>query len=134
MSKVLVISYNTFTWFYELKDVIKNSNDRFEVIIVCDDVDIPLWFEKKYDIKLCNEARYVQRKHDLMQVGKKLKIKKLQNLRYRDGCIDIEKLTISIQLLILMNKYSKVIYQSNKILESIIPAICKSLKIKCESF
>ena len=134
MDKALIVSFNTYDWIYHLALEIQKHDFHYEVLIVCDDTEIPMQIEKKYGFRLCDEARYAQRKYDLLKVGKLLGIKKLQNLRYKGDCVDIERLTTSLQLMCLVNKYVKVYYQDVELLSNIVPAICKIYKVKCTKF
>lgn len=134
MDKALIVSFNTYDWVYSLASEIQKQDFHYEVLIVCDDTEIPMQIEKKYGFRLCDEARYVQRKYDLLKVGKLLGIKKLQNLRYKSNCVDIERLTTSLQLMCLVNRYVKVYYQDVELLNNIIPAICKIYKVECTKF
>jgi len=134
VDKALIVSFNTYDWIYHLASEIQKRDLHYEVLVVCDDTEIPMQIEEKYGFRLCDEARYAQRKYDLLKVGKLLGIKKLQNLRYKSNCVDIERLTTSLQLMCLVNKYTKVYYQNAELLSSIIPAICNIYKIKCIKF
>ena len=134
MDKALIVSFNTYDWIYHLALEIQKHDFHYEVLIVCDDTEIPMQIEKKYGFRLCDEARYAQRKCDLLKAGKLLGIKKLQNLRYKSDCVDIERLTTSLQLMCLVNKYVKVYYQDVELLNNMIPAICKIYRIECTRF
>jgi len=134
MRRILVISFNTYSWIYNLSHKIKKDKAIYEVVVVCNDNSIPMQIEERYGFILCEEARYAQRKYDLLRVGKHLGVKKLYNLRYDNDCIDIEKLTISLQLMMMISGYEKVYYQSVPVLRNIIPAICKVSGISTEEF
>ena len=123
-----------YEWIYHLAEKIEKENSMVEVVIVCDDNDVPMQIEEEYGFRLCDEARYIQRKYDLLKAGKTLGVKRLQNLRYKNGCVDIEKLTVSLQLLVLMNRYNKIYWQDVELLNRIIPAICEMMGVNCCKF
>ena len=128
--KTLILSFNTYDWIFYCVDIIKSVPKEYEVMIVCNDNDKPI----KAFPELCKEARYLQRKNDIEKVGRKIGLRKIHNLRMNDGCIDVEKLLISIQLSVVIGGIKKIIYQNSEILNQIVPKICKSLNIECNSF
>ncbi len=128
--KTLILSFNTYDWIFYCSDKVKENPKSYEVMIVCNDNDKPIALFPK----LCKEARYLQRKNDIEKVGKTLKLQKIHNLRMNDGCIDIEKLMVSIQLSVIIGGIKKIIYQNVDILNQLIPKICKLLNINCINF
>ena len=86
---------------------------------------------------LCADAVYAQRKHDLFNIGTKLRVRSLHNLLFKEN-IDIEeltsKLTAKLQMYVFLNRPQEIYFQHNLILNSIFSALQKKMDIDCFSF
>jgi len=115
----LILSWNSYSWIKHCSGLIMRNPQDFQVIIICNDNNLPV---AKLP-QLCQEARYMQRSFDLAKAGKELGIKKLANLRYNDGKIDLNRLVVQLSLIIQTSGSSTLYYQYNRLLDSIVKPI-----------
>lgn len=128
--KKLIVSFNTYDWIGYCTGLILRSPQDFEIVIVRSQNEDPIiGFET-----LCEEARYEQRKYDLFKIGKKLGIRKMNNLRYSKD-IDKNKLAMELQLHIAFGAVSEVYYTNTPLLTEIFDEVeNKMKKIKFYSY
>ena len=111
----LIISNDTYTWVKHTAGLIMREPKRFSVMIVNSDCNKPLC---NYP-NLCEEAVYIQRAEDLCNIGMKLGIASLTNLRHVSNNLDVYKLTTQLTLQITIGDIREVYYQNNDLLNSI---------------
>jgi hypothetical protein len=110
----LIISYKEYQWLYEFYNEIINSDDVFELIIICQDgksINHP---------EFCEDAIEEQRKFDLRTIGKMIKIKKLTNLCYNENNIDVYRLIFQLTLYVGMSGIKEVYCTNNEVLIEIL--------------
>jgi ribosomal protein L30/L7E len=122
--KRVIISWNSYDWLYSFLHLIEDSEDSFEVIIVCGYSDET----SKNNPKLCREARYEQRKFDMIKIGKELGIKKISNLGYCEDNPNIYKLITQLSLYFGVSNMKEVYCTDNAILLGILKSI-KNIKV-----
>lgn len=130
-NRKLIVSWNSYTWVHSLAGLISRNPKSFDVLIVCDDSNLPTHWTRA---KFCKEAIYAQRKYDLFQIGTQLGIQKLSNLLYDPENLDIENLAAKLQMHILMTNPQEIYFQDIGILYEIFFVLNKKLKIDIFAF
>ena len=113
----LVISYNMYDWMKIVDEIAEVGSNKFYIMIVKKDDIIPI---EGCD-KLCREAIYAQRTHDLFHVGKKLGVPKISNLGYDK--INMPKFITEIFLQISLSPVEKIYITDNTLLIDILKSI-----------
>ena len=120
----LIISLNSYNWVKYCAGLIMcNNPEDFTIMIVKSDNSPILDFPG-----LCSDSVLVQRRSDLFNIGKRLGVRKLNNLMYDE--IDVSKLSAQLQLQIAIGGVDEVYYQDDPTLQSILLAINKELGIE----
>jgi hypothetical protein len=115
MKKNLIVSFDTYSWIEHCTGLILDNPKAFEILIICNDDNKPIFNYKD----LCPQAVYEQRREDLYNIGKELRINKISNLMFNSLNIDILQLTIQLQLPLAVGQITEVYYQYNDILNPI---------------
>jgi hypothetical protein len=124
--KMLIISLNNYEWIKYCSTLVSQNSNNCEVLVIRSQNEDPILGYPR----LCEEARYEQRKEDLFRVGKELGLKKLRNLRYPKSLTyeHIERLAMELQLTMVFGAVSEVYFFPDKTILNIIGAIEKQLK------
>jgi len=123
----LIISWDTYSWVYNIDNTVIKNPDDFTLMIICEDTKTPI----TYCIDLCEDAIYAQRKYDLMQICNRIGIKKVYNLLCDEDYVPWEWATAEITRSIIFNGIKEIYTSSNNPGLEYIRQIAKTLKIKC---
>ncbi len=110
----LIISMDTYYWIRFISGMVFQDSSDYELIIIYRDIRPVFWMRN-----LCFDAIYEQRKFDLFNIGKKLGIKKVSNLRYEYNNIDFKKFSTEFYLYTILGNIGEIYYQDNIILDRI---------------
>lgn len=126
----LIISWDTYSWVYDIAEEVLKDPDNFTVLIICEDVKKRM----AHCPNLCEDAIYAQRKYDLVQICRRVGVKKVSNLLCDEDYVDWEWATAQITSAILFGGIKEIYTsKSNPGLEYI-RKIAETLKIKCLEF
>lgn len=114
----LIVALDNYSWINHLSGTIMRSPSEYVVMVILKDTRPILKCSN-----LCEEAVYAQRRNDLFQVGKQLRLNKIINLGYENLYENPERLIMQLQLQILIGNVQTVYYQNNNFLGSIFSKI-----------
>jgi len=108
----LIVSWRSYDWIKYVSGLTIQEPSKCQLIVVHADDDRLLYC---FD-RLCRNAIYEQRKHDLATTGNYIGIPKATNLLYRDATLDLYKLAAHMHINILMGGIQEVYFQSTGLL------------------
>ena len=126
----LIISWDTYSWVYDIGEEALKDPDNFTVMIICEDVKKKM----RHCPNLCEDAIYTQRRYDLIQIRNRIGIKKVSNLLCDEDYVPWEWVTAEITKSIMFSGIKEIYTsKSNPGLEYM-RQIAKTLNIKCFEF
>ena len=125
-----MISWNTYDWIFYCLDPVLKEPHKFDVMIICRDDSTPIHNCKR----LCSEAIYAQRRHDLFKIGKELGVRKIMNMNFDGEPRNLKKLITQLQLYMGLGGVKEVYYYGNVILGKIIKEIARKFNIKRHAY
>ena len=117
----LIVSWRTYDWVKYTSGMIIQEPSKCQLLIVnADDDRLLVCFDR-----LCRNAIYEQRKHDVSTIGNYIGLPKATNLLYKKDSLDISKLIAHIHINILMSGIQEVYFQDNRILNPLFKQVQK---------
>lgn len=127
MKKILLVSFDTYSWVKYVSGLILSSpDDIFELIIISKDNTLPE--RAKF---LAPEAIEAQRNYDLRRINNKLNIKKLSKLEFSYGDIlhNKKRFDATLGVGLLLATPSEIIFQNEPMLRNIIPKLSRTTPV-----
>jgi len=126
MTRKLIISLDTYSWFRYCAGFIMQDPSEFSVIILFNDDHKPIYGFNH----LCKDAVFTQRSHDLLVLKNAINVSRISNFEFDDANVDIKRLIAMLQFEIVLKGYSEVIFQDNDFTRKIFEGFKKKIKVK----
>ena len=124
--KRLIVSFQTYEFVkYCAGMIIKEPQHEYSVMIVSKDDRRPILDHEQ----LCKSAVYEQRRDDLFNICKFLKIKQAYNLGVEPDIINLHKLVAQIQINILVGRIGEIYYNDHILLNRIFKTLSSKIPL-----